>query len=120
MFSTCGLTGLLGTLYLLFPTIAGLETFEFTGLFVGLETFTGLLVGLETFTGLLVGLETFTGLLVGLETFTGLLVGLETFIGLLVGLETYTGLLGASLTTETVFFIFYFSCIFFTSLIYIF
>ena len=102
MFSSCGLTGLLGTLYLLFPTIAGLETFEFTGLLVGLETFTGLLVGLETFTGLLVGLETFTGLLVGLETFTGLLVGLETF----------TGLLGASLTTETVFFIFYFSCIF--------
>ena len=30
MFSTCGLTGLLGTFYLLFPTIAGLETF--TGL----------------------------------------------------------------------------------------
>ena len=31
MFSTCGLTGLLGTLYLFFPTIAGLEAF--TGLF---------------------------------------------------------------------------------------
>ena len=30
MFSTCGLTGLLGTIYLLFPTITGLEIF--TGL----------------------------------------------------------------------------------------
>ena len=61
MFSTCGLTGLLGTLHLLFPTIVELETF--TGLLGGLETFTGLLGGLETFTGLLGGLETFTGLL---------------------------------------------------------
>ena len=103
MFSTCGLTGLLGTLHLLFSTIVELETF--TGLLGGLETFTGILVDWRPSLDFLVdcsGDLHWTSWWIAVETFSGLLVGLETFTGFLGGLETIAGFLGDSSTTNTV------------------